>query len=252
MIKPSCDEIMELAKSYNTIPVCKEILADVITPITLLRRIAASKKRFFLLESIEGGEKWGRYSFIGYDPIMRVSCKNAVVTIDRNGKMKNIETKKPLEVLRSILKDYKSPSLKELPPFTGGLVGYFAYSMIGYAEPKLKIKSGDFNDYDVMLFDKVIAYDHLKQKICVIVNMSTDKILENYGKATAEIEKIINLINDSSPLPELKGRMKSDFECNVSEKEYCNIVEKQRNIFVTEIFFRQLFQGNSLVNMTAA
>ena len=228
MIKPSCDEIMELAKSYNTIPVCKEILADVITPITLLRRIAASKKRFFLLESIEGGEKWGRYSFIGYDPIMRVSCKNAVVTIDRNGKMKNIETKKPLEVLRSILKDYKSPSLKELPPFTGGLVGYFAYSMIGYAEPKLKIKSGDFNDYDVMLFDKVIAYDHLKQKICVIVNMSTDKILENYGKATAEIEKIINLINDSSPLPELKGRIKSDFECNVSEKEYCNIVEKTK------------------------
>lgn len=228
MIKPSCDEIMELAKSYNTIPVCKEILADVITPITLLRRIAASKKRFFLLESIEGGEKWGRYSFIGYDPIMRVSCKNAVVTIDRNGKMKNIETKKPLEVLRSILKDYKSPSLKELPPFTGGLVGYFAYSMIGYAEPKLKIKSGDFNDYDVMLFDKVIAYDHLKQKIWVIVNMSTDKILENYGKATAEIEKIINLINDSSPLPELKGRMKSDFECNVSEKEYCNIVEKTK------------------------
>lgn len=228
MIKPSCDEIMELAKSYNTIPVCKEILADVITPITLLRRIAASKKRFFLLESIEGGEKWGRYSFIGYDPIMRVSCKNAVVTIDRNGKMKNIETKKPLEVLRSILKDYKSPSLKELPPFTGGLVGYFAYSMIGYAEPKLKIKSGDFNDYDVMLFDKVIAYDHLKQKICLIVNMSTDKILENYGKATAEIEKIINLINDSSPLPELKGRMKSDFECNVSEKEYCNIVEKTK------------------------
>lgn len=228
MIKPSCDEIMELAKSYNTIPVCKEILADVITPITLLRRIAASKKRFFLLESIEGGEKWGRYSFIGYDPIMRVSCKNAVVTIDRNGKMKNIETKKPLEVLRSILKDYKSPSLKELPPFTGGLVGYFAYSKIGYAEPKLKIKSGDFNDYDVMLFDKVIAYDHLKQKICVIVNMSTDKILENYGKATAEIEKIINLINDSSPLPELKGRMKSDFECNVSEKEYCNIVEKTK------------------------
>lgn len=228
MIKPSCDEIMELAKSYNTIPVCKEILADVITPITLLRRIAASKKRFFLLESIEGGEKWGRYSFIGYDPIMRVSCKNAVVTIDRNGKMKNIKTKKPLEVLRSILKDYKSPSLKELPPFTGGLVGYFAYSMIGYAEPKLKIKSGDFNDYDVMLFDKVIAYDHLKQKICVIVNMSTDKILENYGKATAEIEKIINLINDSSPLPELKGRMKSDFECNVSEKEYCDIVEKTK------------------------
>lgn len=109
-------------------------------------------------------------------------------------------------------------ALKSFRRFTGGLVGYFAYSMIGYAEPKLKIKSGDFNDYDVMLFDKVIAYDHLKQKICVIVNISTDKILENYGKATAEIEKIINLINDASPLPELKGRMKSDFECKSAKK----------------------------------
>ncbi len=228
MIKPSCDEIVELAKSYNTIPVCKEILADIITPITLLRRIAASKKRFFLLESIEGGEKWGRYSFIGYDPIMRISCKNSVVVTEKNGSEERTETKKPLEVLRSVLKNYKSPSLKELPPFTGGLVGYFAYSMIGYAEPKLKIKSGDFNDYDVMLFDKVIAYDHLKQKICVIVNMSTDKILENYGKATAEIEKIINLINDVSPLPELKGRMKSEFECNVTHDEYCGIIERTK------------------------
>lgn len=228
MIKPSCEEIIELAKSYNTIPVCKEILADVITPITLLRRIAASKKRFFLLESIEGGEKWGRYSFIGYDPIMRISCKNAVVTIEKNGTEKKIETKKPLEVLRTILKGYKSPRLKELPPFTGGLVGYFAYAMIGYAEPTLKIKSGELNDYDVMLFDKVIAYDHLKQKICVIVNMFADKILENYGNATAEIEKIINLINDVSPLPELKGKMKSEFECNVTRDEYCDIVEKTR------------------------
>lgn len=228
MIKPSCNEIMELAKDYNTIPVCKEILADVITPITLLRRIADSKKRFFLLESIEGGEKWGRYSFIGYDPVMRISCKNAIVTIDRNGSTENIETKKPLEILRLILKKYKSPRLKELPPFTGGLVGYFAYAMIGYAEPTLKIKSGELNDYDVMLFDKVIAYDHLKQKICVIVNMSTDKILENYGKATAEIEKIINLINNVSPLPELKGKMKTEFECNVTEEEYCDIVEKTK------------------------
>lgn len=228
MIKPSCDEIMELSKSYNTIPVCREILADIITPITLLRRIAASKKRFFLLESIVGGEKWGRYSFIGCDPVMRISCKSSVVKIEKKDGIKTVETKKPLGVLRSILGEYKSPALKELPPFTGGLVGYFAYSMIGYAEPKLKIKSGEFNDFDVMLFDKVIAYDHLKQKICVIVNISTDKILENYGKATAEIEKIINLISDDSSLPELKGRMKSEFKCNVSKEEYCAIIERTK------------------------
>ena len=75
-----------------------------------------------------------------------------------------------------------------MPPFTGGFVGYFAYSMIGYAEPVLSISGGDFDDYDLMLFDRVIAYDHLRQKICLVVNMKTDKVLENYGKAAAQLE----------------------------------------------------------------
>lgn len=228
MYIPSCDEILKLAKDYNTIPVCREVFADVVTPITLLRRIASQQERFFLLESIEGGEKWGRYSFLGYNPIMRVTCKNKLVTIEENGDKKTVQTAKPLDVLRQLLKQYRSPMIKELPPFTGGFVGYFAYSMIGYAEPTLNIKSGEFNDFDVMLFDKVIAYDHLKQKIWVTVNIRTDKILENYGKATAEIEKIVALINNPSPLPELSGKMLSDFKCNVSKEEYCNIVEKTR------------------------
>ena len=86
---PDCDEILKLAKDYGIIPVCKEIYADVITPITLLRKLSSISKRYYLLESIEGGEKWGRYSFLGYDPVMRVFCKNGTVTIE-NGE--NIET----------------------------------------------------------------------------------------------------------------------------------------------------------------
>ena len=88
----------------------------------------------------------------------------------------------------------KAPKIKGVPPFAGGFVGDFAYSMIGYAEPVLNIKKGDFNDYDLMLFDKVIAYDHLTQKISVIVNMKTDHVMENYGKATAKIQEMIGLI----------------------------------------------------------
>lgn len=90
---------------------------------------------------MEGGEKWGRYSFLGYDPLMRVSCKDGKVTIESEEETKVVETAKPLTVLRDILKRYKAPRLPDMPPFTGGFVGHFSYGMIGYAEPTLKLKS---------------------------------------------------------------------------------------------------------------
>ncbi len=235
---PECDEILELAKSYDIVPVCKEIYADVITPITLLRKIAGLSKRYYLLESIEGGEKWGRYSFLGFDPIMRVYCENDTVTIEQDGKEQKISTKKPLEVLREIMKDYKAPRLSNLPPFAGGLVGYFAYAMMGYAEPVLKIKKGTFHDYDLMMFDKVIAYDHLKQKICIIVNMKTDKVMENYGKATADIQSIIHMIRQAKVKEIPISDSKIDFTCNVSKEEYCKIIEKTKEYIVDGDIFQ--------------
>lgn len=235
---PECDEILELAKSYDIVPVCKEIYADVVTPITLLRKIAGLSKRYYLLESIEGGEKWGRYSFLGFDPIMRVYCENDTVTIEQDGKEQKISTKKPLEVLREIMKDYKAPRLNNLPPFAGGLVGYFAYAMMGYAEPVLKIKKGTFHDYDLMMFDKVIAYDHLKQKICVIVNMKTDKVMENYGKATADIQSIIHMIRQAEVKEIPISDSKIDFTCNVSKEEYCKIIEKTKEYIVDGDIFQ--------------
>lgn len=235
---PSCEEIQSMASAYDIIPVCREMYADVITPITLLRKIAAVSSRYYLLESIEGGEKWGRYSFLGYDPLMRVSCRCGKVTIEKDGEETVIETDQPLEEIRKIMKQYRSPRLEALPPFTGGFVGYFAYSMIGYAEPTLNIKKGEFQDYDLMLFDKVIAYDHLKQKISIIVNMKTDKVMENYGKATAQLQDIANLIrNNAAPdIPISKTKVK--FTSNVSKEEYCRLVEKTKQYIVDGDIFQ--------------
>ena len=227
MIRPSCEMIEELAKTYNTIPICKEIYADVITPITLLRKLAQISSQYYLLESIEGGEKWSRYSFLGFDPILHATCKDSTVTIEGE-KAQVVHTDKPLEVLRELLSNYKAPRLRDMPPFTGGFVGYFAYSMIGYAEPILKIKKDDLNDFDLMLFDKVIAYDHLKQKICIVVNMNTDHVMENYGKAVTEIERIVRMITDVQPLPKLHTDSKVDFQCNVSREQYCAMVERTK------------------------
>lgn len=237
MVKPDRNEIEELAKEYSIIPICKEIYADIITPITLLRKIAQISQSYYLLESIEGGEKWGRYSFLGFNPLLHITCKNGEVTID-DGNKKVIKTRKPLEVLRELLNQYKAPELPGMPPFTGGLVGYFSYEMIGYAEPVLKLNSSEFYDFDLMLFDKVIAYDHLKQMISIVVNMKTDNIKENYGEAVANIENIIRLINDPVPLEKLKTSSEPVFECNVTKDEYCKMVEKTKEYIVNGDIFQ--------------
>ncbi len=222
-------QIQAYAGEYDIVPVKKEIFADVITPITLLRKIAAKNKRFYLLESVEGGEKWGRYSFLGYNPVMRVSCFEKKVTVEKNGESSTVETDDPFQVIRDILKEYRSPKLEDMPPFTGGFVGYFAYAMIAHAEPKLHIKRGSFNDCDLMLFDKVIAYDQLKQKIVVVANVSTEGDVEaNYEQGLREIDEIVSLIHENVDLSEEKPYEGIDFTCNVSREEYENIVEKTK------------------------
>ena len=237
MITPDCETIQELAKTYSTIPVCKEIYADVITPITLLRKLAALSDRYFLLESVEGGEKWARYSFLGFDPVLRMTCTDGIVTIEEGRTVREVATRKPLELVREVMRAYHAPSLPDMPPFTGGLVGYFAYAMIAYAEPVLRLKRGGC-DFDLMLFDKVIAYDHLKQKICIVVNMKADRVMENYGKAVSEIERIVRVIYDKQPLPLLRTDAKSEFTCNISKEDYCKVVEKTKEHIIDGDIFQ--------------
>ena len=262
MIIPTCEEILNLSPKYDIIPICREVYADIVTPITLLRRIAGRSSRFYLLESIEGGEKWARYSFLGYDPVMRVTCKNSLVTIESSMEeipSQTIPTSQPLQVIREILNRYQSPRLDGEPPFTGGFVGYFAYAMIGYAEPTLHISRGEANDYDLMLFDKVIAYDHLKQKIGIVVNMRTGRnIEENPGakglvafnppspdsrpKETQYLEylmkAIASLINETAPLKKLTSVSKPVFTCNVSREAYCDTVEKTKEYILDGDIFQ--------------
>lgn len=228
MLKPKLEKVKEMSKEYNTVPVTKEFYADVITPITLLRKIAGISKRYFLLESIEGGEKWGRYSFLGYDPIMHVTCKDRVLTVEKNGTAEKEECTDPLGKVREILKKYHAPKVAEGAPFTGGFVGYFGYSMIGYAEPKLKISSGEFNDMDLLLFEKIIAYDHLTQKISISVNIDTADCEENYRRAEQIINETARLLNSEEPLPKLPVPEISPFRCNFSKEDYTEVVEKTK------------------------
>lgn len=245
---PDCDKILQLAAAYDIIPVCKEIYADVITPITLLRKLSALSNRYYLLESVEGGDKWARYSFLGYDPVMRVSLKDGIVKIENAQDTKEVQTKEPYEVLREVMHRFRSPKIKGMPPFTGGFVGYFGYSMIGYAEPVLNIKKGDFNDFDVCLFDKVIAYDHLKQKISVIVNMKTDQVMQNYGRAVQEIEEVIHMIRNAPVPMEERPKQAAGFRCNVGKEEYYRMVEKTKEYIVDGDIFQAVISRQFTCN----
>ena len=237
MIKPTYEQAKQFENDYTYVPVCKEILADDITPILMLRKLAALDQQYFLLESVEGGNL-GRYSFLGYNPKLSVSCKDGVLKVKENG-MVRIVPGKPKKALESILKQYRSPQIEGLPTFTGGLVGYFSYEMIQYAEPKLKIKQSDINDMELMMFDKLIAFDQVMHKLCIIVNAKTADKKAGYDKAVEEIEAFIETLRITDPVPIEQPVKAPEFVCNLSKEEYCGMVEKTKH-YIKE---GDIFQG---------
>lgn len=241
----SLDKVKEIAelKIYKKVAVSSEILADVRTPIELLRILKAVSKHTYILESAEENLTWGRYTFLGFEPKLEISLNNHKIKIkDKDGIKLEEKCMDPAKYIRDILKEYKSPKQEELPSFTGGLVGYFSYDYIKYAEPKLKLEHSqgtDFKDMDMMLFDKIIAYDNYKQKIIVIVNMdiSNENIEENYKTALEEIKRIIELIKSGKVKEEEKIKLLSDFEPLFNKEEYMQIVEKTKKyIYEGDIF----------------
>lgn len=241
----SLDKVKEIAelKIYKKVAVSSEILADVRTPIELLRILKAVSKHTYILESAEENLTWGRYTFLGFEPKLEISLNNHRIKIkDKDGIKLEEKCIDPAKYIREILKEYKSPKQEELPSFTGGLVGYFSYDYIKYAEPKLKLEHSqgtDFKDMDMMLFDKIIAYDNYKQKIIVIVNMdiSNENIEENYKTALEEIKRIIELIKSGKVKEEEKIKLLSDFEPLFNKEEYMQIVEKTKKyIYEGDIF----------------
>ena len=231
MFRPDMAQAEEFSGKYSIIPVSKEIYADTITPIQALKAIMTVSPRCFLLESVDGGEKWGRYSFIGFEPVAEIKCRNGVLNIDGERPL-NVTTNRPSDFIRNILKEYKSPRLSFLPPFTGGFVGYFAYEYAKYSYPQLSFSSPDktgFDDMDLMLFDKVIAFDHLRQKIIFIINIKTAQLKTAYRKATEDIDALISTIKSRAFGDSVKGRPTSSFRSEMDENQYKLVADKAKS-----------------------
>lgn len=241
-----CKKLQEEG-NFGVIPLSTEMYSDTTTPIEVLRMLKNVSGHVFLLESAEADKKWGRYSFLGYDPLLEISCYNGEVTI------KNPLTTQTLNrdvrgCIREIIEENRSPKLDRLPPFTGGLVGYFSYDYIKYSEPTLQLDAKDedgFQDCNLMLFHKVIAFDNYRQKLVLIVNVKTDELEANYNKALLELESMKHLIQKGEKTPDVPLKLKTEFQPLFNEEEYCRMVEKGKH-YIKEGDIFQVVLSNRL------
>ncbi|MDY4104498.1 MAG: anthranilate synthase component I, partial [Oscillospiraceae bacterium] len=221
---------------YRRIPVSREVLADRFTPVEVMRTLRAASRHCYLLESAASGHQWGRYSFLGYSPTLEVTCQDGTLRIrrvDEDGVRSETvsQTDHPGQAIREILARYRSPRLPDMPPFTGGLVGYFAYDYIKYAEPTLHLggEGQDFRDVDLMLFDKVILFDHGRQKLILIAGVDTARLEESYREAEAELNEMLRLLTSGARADFRPLRLTEELTPCFTREAYCDMVRRAKH-----------------------
>ena len=243
---PDFETVKQIAArgKYNILPVSCEILSDICTPIEAMKILKNVSTHCYMLESVAEKEKWGRYTFLGFDPKLEITCMDGEMKV---GNVK-FKTDHPSAHLRQILSDYKSPRFDYLPPFTGGLVGYFSYDYLGYSEPAVKTKVQDteaFKDVDLMLFDKVIAFDNFRQKIILIVNMSLSNPEIGYNKAVMELKQLCELLRNGDKKQEPSGCLTGEVTPLFDKEMYCEMVQKAKH-YIREGDIFQIVLSNRL------
>ena len=240
MYVPTLEAARAYAGEYRCVPVCRTILSDRRTPIEVLKVLKNQSRHCYMLESLESADRWGRYTFLGFEPQLELTCVNGEVRVTEDGVTRTERTNDPGRIIRTIVADHKSPRIEGLPTFTGGLVGYFSYDFIKYAEPNLELDAEDqehFNDIDLMLFDKVICFDNLKQQIILIANARTDNLELSYAEAVTALDEMADLIKNGVPAEVPPLRLKSEFRRLFDKEQYCAMVEKARHyIYEGDIF----------------
>ena len=236
MKETSFEEFKELARRGTFVPVVKEIMADLLTPVSAFLKIAEHSDYAFLFESVEGGEQVARYSFLGKDPFLVLRSRRGKTVVERSGV--TTETDEPfVPVLRKLMAEFRAPFVQGLPRFTGGAVGYIGYDAAIEFEPALSAawknalwttaKTGqtdaDAEDAGFMLFDTVLAFDHVKHRILIIANarVTADEDLGAlYQFACAKIQFLESELERGLSHTPPVGRQKPDVRSNVTREAF--------------------------------
>jgi anthranilate synthase component I len=244
-MQPSLEEVKKLATQGNVIPVYKSVIADFLTPVSAFLKLEKDRSHAFLLESVEGGETIARYSFLGGDPFQILRY--------RDGKPADF-----MQTLRTTMARYKSVKLPNLPPFTGGAVGYFGYDMVRTIEEIPDTGKNDLgvDDAVLMFYKTVLAFDHLRHQIHIISNVIADDSREpieaQYEKAVAEIRQIEALLRAPVEIPETKPKdgelvVRSNFE----KKDYLDAVAKAKEYIAAGDIFQVVLSQRFEVDLPA-
>lgn len=233
MLYPTLDTVRELSAQYNTIPVFFTFPADHRTPISIFNALSHGEETAFLLESVNNGTQWDRYSFIGFHPQREVKAFGSSLQVTDSTGSRTVTQDDPFGYLQGLLDQCNSPKFDELPYFTGGMIGYFAYDAVRYTEKRLKnIPEDDTRMPDLHLFDyhELVAYDHLNSNAIVIVNLCTDRDLEEqYRYAEIRAAEIAARIDNCH----CRGQFRDDEPAvrvgsNVTKEAYMEMVERAK------------------------
>jgi anthranilate synthase component 1 len=245
-MQPSLDDIKKLQSLGNVIPVYKSVIADFLTPVSAFLKLEKDRSHAFLLESVEGGERIARYSFLGGDPFL--------VKRYKDGQPANF-----MQDLRATMARFKSVKLPNLPPFTGGAVGYFGYDMVRTIEdiPKSGIDDLGVDDAVLMFYKTVLAFDHLRHQIHIISNIlvddSHDPLETQYERAVAEIQRIEGLLRAPLEVPPVT-RNESDVtvRSNFEKNAYLSAVARAKEYIAAGDIFQVVLAQRFEVDLPVA
>lgn len=260
MYQPGLDDFTQLAAKAGLVPVSREIVADLDTPLTVFAKVAGDESHAFLLESLEGGEKWGRYSFIGLDPLLTFESAGDRITIRRNGGTEELAGD-PLEALKDLLAGFNACRESDfLPRFFGGAVGYLGYDMVRFMErlPDLNQAQDRFPDSSFMVPRLVLIFDNLKQTLTVVNCVETgdgDGVEETYQRACQRIDAMINRLK-RRPLPydvvdgDTAGQ-EHQFCSNMEESAFKEMVERAKEYImagdIIQVVLSQRFHAKTVL-----
>ena len=246
MLRPDYDEFLRLARDATLVPVAKSVAADLQTPVSAFLSVAAEEPRAFLLESVEGGEKIGRYTFLGARPYMVVSARGQQITIER-GRRRERRQGSIFEVLRSLLGQHRPAQVAGLPPFTAGAVGFFAYDAVRQLEKLPSRAQSDSNvpDCVMMFFDRLLAFDHLRHQIHIIAaaDLTSDPPRRAYQRATRDIAALERQLRKRAPRAVAIGSRRRGRELKVrpvtTRAQYMSAVRRTKEYIAAG----DIFQG---------
>ena len=257
MVTPDLSTFENMSRNHNIVPVFREISIDYDTPVSLFDKVAGGDYAF-LLESLEGGERWGRYSFIGFRPFLLVKTRGRQVILEDRGGMRTHEVENPIDFLQELMKRFKLARLPGLPRFSGGAVGYLGYDMVRFVErlPDNLEDTTGFHDSVFMFPEVLLCVDNLKQSLKIIVNTVIDSASpskDSYEKACSLIEGIIRKVRRGIdyPEPEIGNLSHTRLEPEVPQERFESIVKQAKEYIragdIIQVVLSQRFSGRSQI-----